>query len=97
MKIIKKFYKFSKTVIEKFNNFFYLIIFLVHFWVVGVYAFQTIVGTKSFMRKIEDIDPTGAIMIRLAGASLCWPGFFNSIYIGFIRPAGLEGNGLSLI
>ena len=52
--------------IEKFNNIFYLIIFLVHFLGVGVYAFQTIVGTKSFMEKFS-IDPTGAIMIRLAG------------------------------
>ena len=55
--------------IEKFNNIFYLIIFLVHFLGVGVYAFQTIVGTKSFMEKFS-IDPTGAIMIRLAGGFL---------------------------
>ena len=46
--------------IDKFNNIFYLIIFIVHFLGVGIYAFQTIVGTKSFMKKF-DIAPTGAI------------------------------------
>ncbi len=75
--------------IEKFNNIFYLIIFLVHFLGVGVYAFQTIVGTKSFMEKFN-IDPTGAIMTRLAGGFMLAV-FLMSIYIGFIRPAGLEG------
>ena len=37
--------------IEKFNNIFYLIIFLVHFAGIGMYAFQTIVGTKVFLKK----------------------------------------------
>ena len=37
--------------IEKFNGIFYLIIYLVHFIGVGVYAFQTIFGTKNFMEK----------------------------------------------
>ena len=35
------------------------------------------------------IDPTGAIMIRLAGGFMLAV-FLMSIYIGFIRPAGLE-------
>ena len=37
--------------LEKFNGIFYLIIYLVHFIGVGVYAFQTIFGTKSFMER----------------------------------------------
>ena len=45
--------------IEKFNGIFYLIIYLVHFIGVGVYAFQTIFGTKSFMERFG-IDPSGA-------------------------------------
>ena len=53
--------------IEKFNGIFYLIIYLVHFIGVGVYAFQTIFGTKGFMERFG-IDPSGAIMIRMAGA-----------------------------
>ena len=59
--------------IDKFNNIFYLLIFILHFLGVGIYAFQTIVGTKSFMKKF-DIAPTGAIMTRLAGG-LCWQFF----------------------
>ena len=76
--------------IEKFNNIFYLIIFIVHFLGVGIYAFQTIVGTKSFMQKFN-IAPTGAIMTRLAGGFMLAV-FLMSIYVGFIRPNGLEGS-----
>ena len=76
--------------IAKFNNIFYLLIFLVHFLGVGIYAFQTIVGTKSFMRKFN-IAPTGAIMTRLAGGFML-AAFLMSIYVGFIRPNGLEGS-----
>ena len=50
--------------LEKFNGIFYLIIYLVHFIGVGVYAFQTIFGTKNFMERFG-IDPSGAIMIRM--------------------------------
>ena len=78
--------------LEKFNGIFYLIIYLVHFIGVGVYAFQTIFGTKSFMERFG-IDPSGAIMIRMAGAFMLAV-FLMSIYVGFIRPGGLE---LSLI
>ena len=35
--------------IEKFNGIFYLLVFIVHFIVYAVYAFRTVVGTKSFM------------------------------------------------
>ena len=53
--------------IEKFNNIFYLIIFLLHFAGIGMYAFQTIVGTKVFLKKFG-IDKSGAIMVRFAGS-----------------------------
>ena len=76
--------------LEKFNGIFYLIIYLVHFIGVGVYAFQTIFGTKSFMERFG-IDPSGAIMIRMAGAFMLAV-FLMSIYVGFIRPNGLEGS-----
>ena len=76
--------------IDKFNNIFYLIIFLVHFLGVGIYAFQTIVGTKSFMERFN-IEPSAAIMTRMAGAFMLAV-FLMSIYVGFIRPAGLEGS-----
>ena len=48
--------------IEKFNNIFYLIIFLVHFAGIGMYAFQTIVGTKIFLKKFG-IDKLSLIHI----------------------------------
>ena len=75
--------------IDKFNNIFYLLIFLIHFIGVGVYAFQTIVGTKNFMERFN-IDPSGAIMTRMAGAFMLAV-FLTAIYVGFIRSAGLEG------
>ena len=74
--------------IEKFNNIFYLIIYLIHFLGVGIYAFQTIFSTKNFMERFG-IDPSGAIMIRMAGAFMLAV-FLMSIYVGFVRPDGLE-------
>ena len=74
--------------IEKFNNIFYLIIYLVHFAGTGIYAFQTIVGTKRFMKKFE-IDKSGAVAVRFAGAFLLAV-FLMSIYVGFVRPGGLN-------
>jgi hypothetical protein len=73
--------------IEKFNNIFYLIIYLVHFAGVGMYAFQTIINTKKFMKKFG-IDKSGAIAVRFAGAFLLavflmnatWA-FFNIVFI----------------
>ena len=74
--------------IEKFNNIFYLIIFLVHFAGIGMYAFQTIVGTKAFLKKFG-IDKSGAIVVRFAG-SFMLALFLMSIYVGFIRSGGLN-------
>ena len=74
--------------IEKFNNIFYLIIYLVHFAGVGIYVFQTIIDTKGFMKKFG-IDKSGAIVVRFAGA-LMFAGFLMSIYVGFVRPGGLN-------
>jgi|TARA_B110000211_G_C13857538_1_gene454996 hypothetical protein len=74
--------------IEKFNNIFYLIIFLVHFVGIGIYAFQTIVDTKVFLKKFG-IDKSGAIMVRFAG-SFMLALFLMSIYVGFVRPGGLN-------
>ena len=74
--------------IEKFNNIFYLIIFLLHFAGIGMYAFQTIVDTKSFLKKFG-IDKSGAIMVRFAGGFMLAV-FLMSIYVGFVRPGGLN-------
>ena len=74
--------------IEKFNNIFYLIIFLIHFAGIGMYAFQTIVGTKVFLKKFG-IDKSGAIVVRFAG-SFMLALFLMSIYVGFVRSGGLN-------
>ena len=74
--------------VEKFNNIFYLIIYLVHFAGVGMYAFQTIINTKKIMKKFG-IDKSGAIAVRFAGAFLLGT-FLISIYVGFMRPGGLN-------
>ena len=50
--------------IAKFNNIFYLIVFLAHFIAITAYCFQTIVGTKKFMDKFG-IDHSAAVMLWL--------------------------------
>ena len=75
--------------IAKFNNIFYLIVFLAHFIAIAGYCFQTIVGTKKFMDKFG-IDHSAAVMVRFVGAlMLGW--VIMAIYIMFVRPNGVEG------
>ncbi len=62
--------------IEKFNGIFYLIVFLVHFVIFAVYAYQTVFATKKFLDKFG-IDDTGAGMTR----------FFGSLFIGAVAMA----------
>ena len=69
--------------IEKFNNVWYLIIFLVHFLGIGVYAFQTIFQTRKFCTKFE-IDDSAFTMIRFVGAFML-ANFLMAVYILFIR------------
>ena len=75
--------------IDKFNGGFYLIIFLVHFSGVGVYAYQMIIGNQKFREKFE-IDASAATIMRMAGA-LFLGSFLMAIYILFVRPNGVEG------
>ena len=75
--------------IAKFNNIFYLIVFLAHFIAITAYCFQTIVGTKKFMDKF-DIDHSAAIIVRFVGAQMIgW--VIMALYIMFVRPNGVEG------
>ena len=75
--------------VDKFNGVFYLIIFLVHFIGVGVYAYQMIIGNQKFREKFE-IDVSAATIMRMAGA-LFLGSFLMAIYILFVRPNGVEG------
>ena len=74
---------------DKFNGVFYLIVFLVHFIGVGVYAYQMIIGNQKFREKFE-IDASAATIMRMAGA-LFLGSFLMAIYILFVRPNGVEG------
>ena len=75
--------------IAKFNNIFYLIIYVAHFGMLAFYATQLLVGTRKFMDKFG-IDHTAAFMIRFLGAFfLAW--ILMAIYIMFVRPNGVEG------
>ena len=78
-------------VIEKFNNIWYLIIFLVYFAGTGMYAYQTIFQTRKFCSKFE-IDDTGFTMVRFAGAFMLGQ-FLMAVYILFIRRDGVVAAG----
>ena len=75
--------------IEKFNGIFYLIVFLVHFLIFAVYAYQTVFATKTFLDKFG-IDDTGAGMTRFFG-SLFIGAVVMATWVGFIRADGLQG------
>ena len=77
--------------IEKFNNIWYLIIFLIHFVGTGAYAYQTIFQTRIFCTKFE-IDDTGFTMVRFAGAFMLGQ-VLMAIYILFIRRNGVVAAG----
>ena len=77
--------------IEKFNNIWYLIIFVVHFLGIAIYAFQTVFQTRNFCTKFE-IDDTGFPMVRFVGAFMIgW--VLMAIYIMFFRRNGVVAAG----
>ena len=74
--------------IAKFNNIFYLSVFLIHFAAYGVYAFKSVVSTKSFIKQYG-MDVTSAGIVRFFG------GFFigsilMALYILFVRDNGVQ-------
>ena len=73
--------------IEKFNGIIYLVIYIIHFGMLAVYAAQLLVGTRQFMDKFG-IDHTAAFMVRFLGAFfLAW--ILMALYILFVRPNGV--------
>ena len=74
--------------IEKFNGIFYLAVFLIHFIGFVYYGFRCVFQTKSFLDQYG-IDDTGAGMVRFFG-SIFFGSVIMAIYVGFIRPNGLE-------
>tara|TARA_Y100000996_G_C22375467_1_gene582867 strand:+ start:120 stop:536 length:417 start_codon:yes stop_codon:yes gene_type:complete len=74
--------------IEKFNNIFYLIVFLIHFAAYGVYAYKSVVNTKTFLKQYG-MHVSGAGIVRFFG------GFFigsilMSLYILLVRDNGVQ-------
>ena len=74
--------------IEKFNGIIYLIIFIVHFAAFAFYAFRCLFTTKAFVDQYGMGDGA-AIMTRFFG-SIFVGSVVMAIYVGFIRPNGLE-------
>ena len=73
--------------VEKFNNIWYLLIFLIHFIGIGAYAYQTIFQTRKFCTKFE-IDDSGFPMVRFVGAFMLGQ-VLMAFYILFIRRNGV--------
>ena len=74
--------------IEKFNGIIYLIIFIIHFAAFAFYAFRCLFTTKAFVDQY-DMGDGAAIMTRFFG-SIFVGSVLMAIYVGFIRPNGLE-------
>ena len=75
--------------IDKFENIFYLLIFLAHFTIVGSYGFRLVFDPKNFL-KGRGVDKTATIITRFAGAFMIAI-VLMAIYIAFLRSNGLEG------
>ena len=74
--------------IENFNGIFYLIVFIIHFAMYGVYAYKSVIGTKSFLKQYG-MHVSGAGIVRFFG------GFFigsllMSLYILLVRDNGVQ-------
>ena len=74
--------------IDKFGGIFYLAVFLIHFIGFAYYGFRCVVQTKSFLNQYG-MDDTGAGVVRFFG-SIFIGSTVMAIYVGFIRPNGLE-------
>ena len=74
--------------IDKFGNIFYLIIYLVHFIIVGSYAFQLVFGTQKFLEG-RGVDKKATLLTRFAGSFMIAM-VLMAIYIAFIRSGGLD-------
>ena len=73
--------------IDKFNNVFYLIIYLAHFIIVGSYAYQLVFDTQKFL-KGRGVDKTATLITRFAGSFMIGI-VLMSIYVAFVRSGGL--------
>ena len=74
--------------IDKFNGIIFLLIFIVHFSGFAYYGFRCVFQTQSFLNQYGMHD-TGAGIVRFFG-SIFFGSTLMAIYVGFIRPNGLD-------
>ena len=74
--------------LEKFNGIIYLSLFIIHFAGFAYYGFRCVFQTQSFLNQYGMHD-TGAGIVRFFG-SIFIGSTVMAIYVGFIRPNGLE-------
>ncbi len=74
--------------LEKFNGIIFLSIFLIHFTGFAYYGFRCVFQTQSFLDQYG-MHNTGAGIVRFFG-SIFIGSTGMAIYVGFIRPNGVE-------
>ena len=74
--------------IEKFGNIIYLIIYVVHFGIIGTYGYQLVFDTQKFI-KGRGVDKSATLPTRFGGSFMI-ASVIMAIYVAFIRSGGLE-------
>ena len=74
--------------IEKFGNIIYLIIYVVHFGIIGTYGYQLVFGTQKFIEG-RGVDKSATLLTRFGGSFMI-ASVIMAIYVAFIRSGGLE-------
>ena len=74
--------------IEKFGNIIYLIIYIVHFGIIGTYGYQLVFDTQKFIEG-RGVDKSATLLTRFGGSFMI-ASVIMAIYVAFIRSGGLE-------
>ena len=74
--------------IEKFGNIIYVIIYIVHFGIIGTYGYQLVFDTQKFI-KGRGVDKSATLLTRFGGSFMI-ASVIMAIYVAFIRSGGLE-------
>ena len=74
--------------IEKFGNIIYLIIYIVHFGIIGTYGYQLVFDTQKFVEG-RGVDKSATLLTRFGGSFMI-ASVIMAIYVAFIRSGGLE-------
>ena len=74
--------------IEKFGNIIYLIIYVVHFGIIGTYGYQLVFGTQKFIEG-RGVDKSATLLTRFGGSFMI-ASVIMAIYVAFVRSGGLE-------